>query len=119
MVGRVTSSPLIRTPLTADLLRGALEAEHVELRALASRFAFRGLPARPAGVFDLVVDGELVGHASLESANLTVMDPATGAVETTAGDVEALHFDLPRAGQGARMVETGCPTTNPSSWSSW
>lgn len=82
-------------------------ATSLELRARATRYAYRGLPARSPGVFDLVVDGRLAGGASLVSANLTVLDPATGAAETTAGDVEGLRFaELP---VGEKTIELWLP----------
>lgn len=92
----------------------ATRASWLELRARASRFGYRGLPLRPPGVFDLVVDGELVAGSSLESADLTIVDPATGAVETVAGEVESLRFELPApaaAGgvRGEQVVEIWLP----------
>ena len=87
----------------------ATRSTWLELRARAARFAYRGLPARPAGVFDLVVDGGLLGQASLATASVTTADLATGAVETTVGEVEGLRFeDLPA---GEKLIEIWLPHT--------
>lgn len=87
----------------------ATSASWLELRARASRFAYAGLPARPDGVFDLVVDGELVAQRSLATATTTTVDPATGAASTEPGEIETLRFgDLP---EGPKTVELWLPHT--------
>ena len=146
----MSSDPqLISTPVTADLLHGALEIEEtaagvrphrlprwaraqadaqltmaesqpsgvrlaftteatvVELRASAVRFGFRGAPSRPAGVFDLVVDGRLSDQASLGDATSIIIDPATGEQETRPGAVATITFDeLPA---GTKSIEIWLP----------
>ncbi|WP_425955263.1 SGNH/GDSL hydrolase family protein [Xylanimonas sp. McL0601] len=141
---------MITTPLTGDLIHGALELErtdvglrvhrlpawaraqaadaqltmvesqpagvrvvvtttarHLELRALATRYTYRGAPARPDGVFDVVVDGALVAQGSLDGATLVTMDPRTGGVETTPGEVRAVVAgNLP---EGEKRVEIWLP----------
>ena len=126
---------LISTPVTADLLHGALEIEEttvgvrphrlpgwararadaqlamaesqpsgvrlaftteattVEVRAAAVRFGFRGAPSRPAGVFDLLVDGRLTGQASLDTATTVIIDLVTGEQEVLPGEVAGITFD--------------------------
>lgn len=85
----------------------ATSASWIELRARASRFAYAGLPARPDGVFDLVVDGQLVAQQSLVTATTTTVDPATGAAGTEPGEVETLRFgDL---AEGPKTVELWLP----------
>lgn len=144
----------ITTPVTADLLRGALELEHtpvgvrahrlparalaqardpqlamaesqpsgvrlafvttattVELCALATRFGYRGAPARPPGVFDLVVDGRLTGRASLATATTVTIDMATGARETVPAEPGSVTFDGLPAGE--KVVEIWLPHTEP------
>ena len=140
----------ITTPVTAELLRGALEVEQtpngvrvhrlpararaqaadpqlamaesqpsgvrlafttaatsIELRALAVRFGFSGAPARPLGVFDLVVDGRPAGQASLAEAVVVTIDMATGARETEPGGIGSVVFDgLP---DGEKSVELWLP----------
>ena len=146
----MSSDPqLISTPVTADLLHGALEIEEtaagvrphrlprwaraqadaqltmaesqpsgvrlaftteatvVELRASAVRFGFRGAPSRPAGVFDLVVDGRLSDQASLGDATSIIIDAATGEQETRPGAVATITFDeLPA---GTKSIEIWLP----------
>lgn len=90
-------------------LVAATTASWVGLRARASRFAYAGLPARPDGVFDLVVDGELVAQRSLRTATTTTVDPATGVATTEPGEIETLRFaDLP---VGPKTVELWLPHT--------
>ena len=82
-------------------------ATSVELRALAVRFGFRGAPARPLGVFDLVVDGRPAGQASLAEATVVTIDMTTGTRETEEGTAGAVRFDgLP---DGDKSVELWLP----------
>ena len=147
-----TTSRSITTPVTADLLRGALHIEQtplgvrphrlptwaldqaadrqlamveaqpsgvrlgfttaatsIELIALATRFGYRGVPARAPGVFDLVVDGRLAGQAGLATATTVTIDPASGATETTPAEPSSITFDgLP---VGVKHVEIWLPHT--------
>jgi hypothetical protein len=85
----------------------ATDATSIELRALATRFGFRGAPARPLGVFDLVVDGRPAGYASLAAATVVTIDMATGAREVEQGGVDGVRFDgLP---DGEKTVELWLP----------
>jgi lysophospholipase L1-like esterase len=148
----VSTLPDVVTPVTAALVRGALELEptdvgvrphrlpawartreadaqlslveaqpagvrlvfattssRLELTARASRFSYAGVPARPDGVFDLVVDGRLVAQRSLVAATTTTVDLTTGAARTETGEVESLVFDdLPA---GPKTVEVWLPHT--------
>ncbi|WP_405827537.1 GDSL-type esterase/lipase family protein [Streptomyces sp. NBC_01176] len=141
---------LITTPLTADLLRGALELERteqgvlphrlpararaqcadgqlamaeaqpagvrlvlrtratvVELDTLPTKRAYVGAPARPDGVYDLLVDGRLAGHASVAGGNVLTIDMTTGSMRTEPGPVGTLRFaDLPA---GVKDVEIWLP----------
>ncbi|MFJ5272867.1 GDSL-type esterase/lipase family protein [Streptomyces sp. NPDC088358] len=141
---------LITTPLTADLLRGALELERtehgvlphrlpararaqcaddqlamaeaqpsgvrlvlrtratfVELDTLPTKRAYVGVPARPDGVYDLLVDGRLAGHASVAGGNVLTIDMTTGSMRTEPGPVGTLRFaDLPA---GVKDVEIWLP----------
>ncbi|QDQ10687.1 GDSL-type esterase/lipase family protein [Streptomyces spectabilis] len=130
-----TEHPLITTPLTADLLRGALDLERtasgllphrlpararaqcadgqlamaesqpsgvriafrsrataVELDALPTKRVYVGAPPRPDGLYDLLVDGELVGRGSLAEGNTLTIDMATGSTETRPGPAGTLRF---------------------------
>ncbi|WP_444964008.1 GDSL-type esterase/lipase family protein [Nocardiopsis sp. M1B1] len=123
------------TPLTADLLRGALDLERtehgvlphrlpararvqcedpqllmaesqpsgvrlafrtrastVEIDTLPTKRAYTGAPPRPDGVYDLVVDGQLVDQASATGGNTLTIDMATGSAEHRPGPVATVRF---------------------------
>ncbi|WP_086819930.1 GDSL-type esterase/lipase family protein [Allokutzneria sp. NRRL B-24872] len=127
---------MISTPITPELLRGALELEvtergvlpHrlpararaqcddpqlamveaqpsgvrlvlrtaatvVELDVLATKTAYRGVPPRPDGVYDLLVDGRLTAQSSVPDGNFTIIDMATGGFEHKPGPVCTVRFD--------------------------
>ncbi|GAA4022238.1 SGNH/GDSL hydrolase family protein [Allokutzneria multivorans] len=127
---------MITTPITPELLRGALDLEvtergvlpHrlpararaqcddpqlamveaqpsgvrlafrtaatvVELDVLATKTAYRGVPPRPDGVYDLLVDGRLTARASVPDGNFTIIDMATGGFEHKPGPVCTVRFD--------------------------
>ncbi|MFC4335613.1 GDSL-type esterase/lipase family protein [Salininema proteolyticum] len=83
------------------------DATFVELRASAHRFGFKGLPPRPDGVFDLVIDGRLAAQHSLDTATASTIDPATGGTDTEPGGVGTLRFD--RLPAGDKHVEIWLP----------
>ncbi|MFG3585471.1 GDSL-type esterase/lipase family protein [Streptomyces sp. NPDC047990] len=141
---------LISTPLTADLLQGALELERtehgllphrlpararaqcdngqlalaesqpsgvrlalrtratvVELDTLPTKRAYVGAPARPDGVYDLLVDGRLSGRASVTGGNVLTVDMTTGSATATSGPVGTVRFaGLPA---GVKDVEIWLP----------
>jgi hypothetical protein len=125
----------ITTPITGDILRGALELERtehgilphrlpararaqcadpqlassqaqpsgvrlafrteattVELDTLRTTMDYRGAPARPDGVYDLLVDGRLVAQATGTGGNVLTVDMATGTVEPRPGPVGTVRF---------------------------
>lgn len=127
---------LISTPITLDLLRGALELEQtdrgvlphrlpawartqyvdgqlemaeaqpsgvrlvfrtratvVELETLPTKRDYVGAPPRPDGVYDFVVDGKLIGQASVDAGDVITIDLMTGAAETRRGEPGTLRFD--------------------------
>ncbi|WP_438293060.1 GDSL-type esterase/lipase family protein [Streptomyces sp. HUAS TT7] len=130
---------LTTTPITAQLLRGAIELEHtehgvlphrlpararargvdaqlamaetqpsgvrlafrtrattVELDTLPTKRVYVGMPARPDGMYDLLVDGRLAGQGSVAGGRTATIDMATGSVTTDPGPVGTLRFtDLP------------------------
>jgi hypothetical protein len=130
-----SSTDWITTPITADLLRGALELERtehgvlphrlpararaqgadgqlamaesqpsgvrlvfrtratvVELDTLRTSMAYVGFPARPDGVYDLLVDSRLSGQAGTTGGNLMLVDMATGSAENRPGPVGTVRF---------------------------
>jgi hypothetical protein len=138
------------TPITADLLRGALDLERtehgvlphrlpawaraqcadgqlamaeaqpsgvrlvfrtrataVELDTLPTKRVYVGAPPRPDGVYDLLVDGRLLGQASVTGGNTLIVDMTTGTAENQPGPVGTLRFTgLP---DGAKNVEIWLP----------
>ena len=132
-------SDWITTPISAELVRGALELERtergvqphrlpawartqntdgqlamaeaqpsgvrlvfrteatvIELDALRTKNAYVGVPPRPDGLYDLVIDGRPAGQASVSGGNVLLIDMTTGTAETTPGPVGTVRFgDLP------------------------
>ncbi|MFF1481128.1 GDSL-type esterase/lipase family protein [Streptomyces sp. NPDC058301] len=130
-----TQDDWITTPVTADLLRGALDVERtehgvlphrlpararaqntdgqlamaesqpsgvrlvfrtrataIELDTLPTKRVYVGVPPRPDGVYDLVVDGALAGQAGAAGGNTLTIDMATGSVEHRSGQPGTLRF---------------------------
>ncbi|MEU8653271.1 SGNH/GDSL hydrolase family protein [Streptomyces sp. NPDC048737] len=140
----------ITTPLTDDLLRGALETERtehgllphrlpararaqcadgqlamaesqpsgvrlvfrtrataVELDTLPTKRDYVGAPPRPDGLYDLVVDGRLVGQGTVTAGHVLTVDMAAGTFERHPGRPGTLRFtDLP---EGVKKVEIWLP----------
>ncbi|MFJ3086053.1 GDSL-type esterase/lipase family protein [Streptomyces sp. NPDC086838] len=132
-----TPAPLpYTTPVTTDLLRGALDVERtdvgllphrlpaearaqapdgqialaeaqpsgvrlalrtratvVELEARRTRTAYEGVPPRPDGLYDLLVDGVLAGQGSASGGNVLNVDMSTGSTEFRSGPVGTVRFD--------------------------
>ncbi|HET6502298.1 MAG TPA: SGNH/GDSL hydrolase family protein [Amycolatopsis sp.] len=131
----------ITTPITEDLLRGAIEVERteqgvlphrlpawaraqcsdgqlamaeaqssgvrlvlrsrataVEVDVLPTKKVYQGVPSRPDGVYDLLVDGRLTGQASVSGGNVVIVDLATGTTVTRTGPPGTLRFTGLRAG---------------------
>lgn len=68
----------------------------IELDALRTRPAYRGVPMRPVGVYDLLIDGELAAQAGLTGGNVLMKDVAARTEELLPGPPGTVHFaDLP------------------------
>jgi lysophospholipase L1-like esterase len=65
----------------------------IELDALSTAVVFIGAPPRPAGVYDLVVDGRLAGQGGIPGGTVMAVDMATGSVENRPGTVGTIRFD--------------------------
>ncbi|MDX3428461.1 SGNH/GDSL hydrolase family protein [Streptomyces sp. ME01-18a] len=145
-----TRHQLITTPLTEDLLRGALDLERtehgllphrlpararaqntdgqlamaeaqpagvrlvlrtratvVELDTLPTKRVYVGAPARPDGVYDLLVDGRPAGSATVAGGNTLTIDMSTGSAEVLPGPVGTLRFD--GLSEGMKDVEIWLP----------
>ncbi|WP_169946520.1 GDSL-type esterase/lipase family protein [Microbispora sp. H11081] len=129
----------ITTPVTPDILRGALDVERtahgllphrlpawarrqipdeqlaiaeaqpsgvrlafrtratvVELDTLRTKRAYRGLPAPPDGVYDLLADGRLTAQATVTGGNVRTIDLATQSADLREGPPGTARFaDLP------------------------
>ncbi|NEA47412.1 SGNH/GDSL hydrolase family protein [Streptomyces sp. SID10815] len=125
----------ITTPITAGLLRGALDLERtahgvlphrlpararaqcadaqlamaesqpsgvrlalrtrataVELDTLPTKRRYAGLPPRPDGLYDLLVDGRPAGQGSVSGGNTLHIDLTTGRLEHRPGPVGTVRF---------------------------
>nr|WP_312030393.1 SGNH/GDSL hydrolase family protein [Actinomycetospora sp. TBRC 11914] len=73
-------------------------ATRLELDAHRTTLAFAGVPPRPAGVYDLLVDGSLVDQQVSSGGTAVVTDLATGATEVREGPAATIAFEgLPAA----------------------
>jgi GDSL-like Lipase/Acylhydrolase family len=82
-------------------------ATAIELDTFRTRTSYLGVPPRPDGVYDLVVDGRLTSQASAAGGDVVIVDMTTGTTETRSGSVDTLRFaDLPA---GAKDVEIWLP----------
>ncbi|MCC3779463.1 GDSL-type esterase/lipase family protein [Streptomyces sp. UNOB3_S3] len=145
-----TEHDWITTPITADILRGALDLERtahgvlphrlpararaqcadgqlamaesqpsgvrlafrtrataVELDTLPTKRVYVGVPPRPDGVYDLLVDGRLAGRAHAAGGNTLTIDMATGTAEHRPGPAGTVRFTgLP---DGVKDIEIWLP----------
>ncbi|MEV1155895.1 SGNH/GDSL hydrolase family protein [Micromonospora chokoriensis] len=129
------TSTWITTPITADLLRGALDVQHtargvlphrlpawaraqytdgqltmveaqpagvrlafrtrataVELDTLPTRITHTGLPSRPDGVYELLVDGHLTDQTSVTGGDTLTIDMTNGTTERRSGPPGTVRF---------------------------
>ena len=141
---------MITIPITADLVRGAVELEStgrglvphrlpararaqntdprlamaeaqpagvrlrfrssagvVELETRPTKVVYAGAPPRPDGVYDLLVDGELVAQASAGGGSTLTVDPRTGAGTHRDGPTGTVRFD--GLGAHAKDIEIWLP----------
>jgi hypothetical protein len=64
----------------------------IELDALRTRPAYVGMPMRPDGMYDLLIDGELTAQSSLTGGNVLMKDAAAGTEELVAGPPGTIRF---------------------------
>ncbi len=67
-------------------------AADLELDVVSTRHDYAGFPPRPAGVYDLLIDGQLARQCSAAGGDVVVMDMTTGALSRQAGAVSTLRF---------------------------
>ncbi|WP_432028966.1 GDSL-type esterase/lipase family protein [Streptomyces sp. 1222.5] len=67
-------------------------ATAVELDTLPTKRVYAGAPARPDGVYDLLVDGRAAGRATVTGGNTLTIDMSTGRAEHRPGPVATVRF---------------------------
>lgn len=67
-------------------------ATDIELDVFPTRRSYAGMPPRPTGVYDLLVDGELVRQCRADGGDTVVFDMATGTSTTQPGAMATLAF---------------------------
>ncbi|MFS2212960.1 SGNH/GDSL hydrolase family protein [Telluria sp. Tellsp104] len=89
------------------------EATAIELEALPTRRVYAGLPPRPDGTWDLVIDGRLLRQGTIPGGRVVRIDPSTWSTgtapraEVEEGRPGLLRFaDLPA---GSKEVEIWLP----------
>lgn len=83
------------------------EATAIELDTLPTKRVYPGFPARPDGIYDLVVDGQLLRQASAAGGNLMRIDLMSGHSTLEPGEPATLRFDgLPG---GPKLIEIWLP----------
>jgi hypothetical protein len=70
----------------------ATAATVIELETLRTKRVYTGMPARPDGVYDLLVDGVLAAQASVDGGNVMTINLATGAIKAEAGQPGTVRF---------------------------
>ncbi|SCL56427.1 GDSL-like Lipase/Acylhydrolase family protein [Micromonospora citrea] len=129
------SASWITTPISTDLLRGALDVQRtargvlphrlpawaraqytdgqlamveaqpagvrlafrtsataIELDTLPTRHTYLGLPARPDGVYDLLVDGHLTDQASVTGGDTVTIDMTSGTTQRRSAPPGTVRF---------------------------
>jgi hypothetical protein len=85
----------LRTPATV-----------LEIDVIRTRVILVGMPERPDGTVDLVVDGQLTEQAPTSGGDVVHIDPATGDTQVEQGPAATIRFDLPA---GDKDVEIWLP----------
>lgn len=68
-------------------------ATTIDLVVLATRRMIIGVPRRPAGIFDLCIDGRLEQQRSVEEASIMRIDMASGATTFEPAGPQTLRFE--------------------------
>ncbi|MFI8003079.1 GDSL-type esterase/lipase family protein [Streptomyces sp. NPDC086010] len=64
----------------------------LELDTLPAKRAYVGAPPRPDGVYDLLVDGSLVGATTVAGGDVLTVDMTTGSAEVRRGEAGTARF---------------------------
>jgi hypothetical protein len=65
----------------------------IELDIVRTRMVLIGVPERPSGTVDLIVDGQLARQATTSGGDVVRVDPATGKSAVETGPVATIRFD--------------------------
>jgi hypothetical protein len=68
------------------------QATDIEIDVVPTRYAYAGVPPRPAGVYDLLVDGLLVHQSSATGGDTVTIDMTSGTVSKQSGSPATLRF---------------------------
>jgi hypothetical protein len=78
-------------------LRFRTHATTVELVCLPTKLQYVGIPSRPQGLYDLLVDGELFAQDAVDGGNTTLIDMQRGTMHQVTGEPGSVTFTgLPR-----------------------
>ena len=83
------------------------EATVLELDTVRTRTVYAGVPPRPDGMIELVVDGQVLGSAATSGGNTITIDMATGSAGHERGPVCTTRFAHLAA--GAKDIELWLP----------
>lgn len=78
----------------------------LELDTRPTRREYAGVPPRPDGLYDVLVDGALVAQQVVTGGDRLVLDPRTGTAERHEGGPGTVRVDLPA---GEKRVEVWLP----------
>lgn len=67
-------------------------ATAIELDTVPTKRVYTGLPPRPDGVYDLLVDGRLIDRTTVDGGDTLTVDMATGGFEHRTGPVGTARF---------------------------
>ncbi|WP_245908849.1 SGNH/GDSL hydrolase family protein [Mycobacterium neglectum] len=81
-------------------------ASVLELDVIRTRVLLVGVPERPDGTVDLVVNGRLARQAATSGGDVVRVDPASGDTRVEPGPAATIRFDLPA---GDKDVEIWLP----------
>ncbi len=65
----------------------------VELETVPTRRSYAGVPPRPDGLYDVLVDGTLAGQGSVDGGDHLVLDMGTGRVDHRRGEPGTVRVD--------------------------
>ncbi|MET3926200.1 GDSL-type esterase/lipase family protein [Devosia sp. 2618] len=83
------------------------DATAIELDTIPTKRVYTGLPPRPDGIYDLLIDGQLTQQASVAGGKVMEINMTNGSVTVNSGPPGTLKFnDLP---QGPKDVEIWLP----------